>query len=325
MKYRELNKFQAIFALLMEICQNPRRTPGEMMKTLGIDKYKYYRYFKELNLCISEFYGGEIEYQRDKKCYRFTDYGNNAVKALLNPHDFYLNLLLTRARNAAGDKSGKNNQTNIADLKKKNDGGFDISRFLVFFNRDNPDESLINNLYEVHNAILSHRVIRFNYKSKDGMISDIVVKPLRLVYDRWWYLHGIAVRSDSPRNYKVIRMSSLSVLPEKFRMPPVKDINISRISQTWDFDNKKPTKVKIEIKGLWSRIIEEEKIHPTQKTRKLSEGKIEVEFVVSSPQKMVPWILSFGGNAKVVEPQFLMDMVIGEARKVIGIYKSPGE
>lgn len=321
MKYRELTKSQAVLALFMEVSCNPYRTPKEMMDCLGIGKYKYYRYLGEVNHFLSTVYGEEIVYRRDKKCYEFSQGGIKTRDVLRNPGDFYLFLLILQAISKFGEGSKEKSLCKLRGLMDEDMNAADLSKFYVFFESENPAGNLTENLFHINNAILSHRVIHFSYKGKEGDIPEIIVKPLRIVFDRWWYLYGIPSISDSPRNYKITRISDIEVLNESFEMPPKKYVNVKRVAQSWDFDDKKSVKVVIEIEGIKSRILQEEKIHPSQKTKVLPGGKIEVAFRVFSAQNMVPWILSLANNARVIEPDSLRNLVMEEAEKIADMYR----
>lgn len=67
--------------------------------------------------------------------------------------------------------------------------------------------------------------------------------------------------------------------------------------------------------------IREKQWHPTQELRELEDGGVELSVVISSMVEIHRWILSWGGNAKVISPEALVSMVresSGRAHKAHG-------
>ncbi|MHC9542908.1 MAG: WYL domain-containing protein [Vulcanimicrobiota bacterium] len=120
------------------------------------------------------------------------------------------------------------------------------------------------------------------------------------------------------------RMSAVNELDEKFTMPQNSDIKVARMSIPWDFFNSDkdiPVKVTVRFSGTAVRYIAESHFHPTQRIEKLDGNSINFHVEVRSPLNMVKWILSFGSNAKVLEPEQLVKSVKEEISNLHGIYQ----
>lgn len=76
--------------------------------------------------------------------------------------------------------------------------------------------------------------------------------------------------------------------------------------------------VRIELKGYAARIVQERRWHPSQQVIPLNAtaSRIEVRFEVGRLEELVRWALSWGSQAKVIEPEELKQRVRDEAGKI---------
>jgi len=77
------------------------------------------------------------------------------------------------------------------------------------------------------------------------------------------------------------------------------------------------TKVVIEFSDTVADYIREKKWHPSQKIKNLAHGKVELQLTLSSIVEIERWILSWGGNAKVISPPELVKNVRLAAEKLM--------
>jgi len=69
------------------------------------------------------------------------------------------------------------------------------------------------------------------------------------------------------------------------------------------------SRVKVGITPSWSRYVGEKVWHESQKSCKLSDGSLELTFHVAGLDEIKQWIMGFGLEGYVVEPERLKDMV----------------
>jgi predicted DNA-binding transcriptional regulator YafY len=67
--------------------------------------------------------------------------------------------------------------------------------------------------------------------------------------------------------------------------------------------------VKVRISPGWARWVGEKIWHESQKAKKTGDGSLELTFRVAGLDEIKRWILSFGPEAVVVEPEALKEMV----------------
>jgi predicted DNA-binding transcriptional regulator YafY len=58
--------------------------------------------------------------------------------------------------------------------------------------------------------------------------------------------------------------------------------------------------------------------HPSQKMTALKDGRLRMTLQVADNEELAGWILSFGGNVRVIRPEAVRLRVRGEAEKILG-------
>jgi predicted DNA-binding transcriptional regulator YafY len=80
--------------------------------------------------------------------------------------------------------------------------------------------------------------------------------------------------------------------------------------------------VRVRISPGWARWVEEKIRHESQKNGKLTEGGLEVTFRVASLDEIKRWVLSFGPEAIVLEPEKLKQLVCSDFQKSLAQYSA---
>ena len=82
----------------------------------------------------------------------------------------------------------------------------------------------------------------------------------------------------------------------------------------------KPFKVEVEFSGKPSEYVAERNWSPDQRIRKLDNGRIRLIFSSSSRVELIPWVLAFAGDAKVIRPEWLVEEVKRAAEDLLANY-----
>ncbi len=79
---------------------------------------------------------------------------------------------------------------------------------------------------------------------------------------------------------------------------------------------------RIDVELLFTRKaaawVKDKSWHPSQQSKLLKDGKLKMSLKVADNDELVGWILSFGGQVRVVRPEGLRERVKDEAKKVFG-------
>lgn len=164
-------------------------------------------------------------------------------------------------------------------------------------------------LYEdIKIAILTRRVVQFDYYGQNGTMQKRVTEPMQLIFKEYtWYLKAFCRERQAVRLFKLFRMKRFVMLDEVFELrkdnmteekqiqkvlslenEDVQDDNISTVVTLW-IDKK-------EAYRIYDRFDESE-------TQILEDGN----FLIHLDYRMDDWvygmILSFGASAKVLTPE----------------------
>jgi predicted DNA-binding transcriptional regulator YafY len=110
------------------------------------------------------------------------------------------------------------------------------------------------------------------------------------------------------RMFVLDRIKMLKVTDERFTIP--KDFDLDDFMRHgFKVIHDDLYSVKVIISHGWARWVGERIWHESQKMTKLPDGGLEMTFRVAGLDEIKRWILSFGHEAVVMEPEKLKEMV----------------
>lgn len=173
-------------------------------------------------------------------------------------------------------------------------------------------------------AVLQRQEVEFRYRKMDSDKSEQRrIRPYHLgEVDQCWYLIGYDCERKALRTFAFPRIRGAKTLKQTFVVPSEFDGSayLGTSFGIWtDSENPHAKQlVRIELKGYAARLAQERRWHPTQQVNLLNAtgSRIEVAFEVGRLEELVRWTLSWGSQAKVIEPKELKDRVREEAKKV---------
>jgi len=175
-------------------------------------------------------------------------------------------------------------------------------------------------------SIEDRKVVSLGYQSQattEPVTRD--VHPYHLVYHKGTlYLVAWAVERGAFRNYKVDRIStaiadamSLPFIPVEFNLEDYLAGSFG-IYQ----GQGKPVTVKIRFQQPVVRYVEEKRWHDSEKLTRQPDGTLIAEFQLTSFEEVKGWVLSFGHQAEILEPQALREEVAVTIRSMLGRYET---
>ncbi len=194
----------------------------------------------------------------------------------------------------------------------------------VSFAPDAPSHVDPEVLETLSRAMAENRSVRFRYRSLGrGEEREFTVDPYVLRRARGaWYLVGRDHSSGYVPMFNVSRVEEVETTQKTF------DYDAS------GFDPKEYFKgtfavyetphqygVVIEFSGVAAQLVREREWHPSQKLTDLPDGRLRFEVEVSHLDDIWPWVLSWGGEAKVIAPAELADIVSVQVRAVTQLYE----
>ena len=174
-------------------------------------------------------------------------------------------------------------------------------------------------------AVMLKQEVAFRYRKVGSDTSEIRrIRPYHLGgVDHCWYIIGHDCERDALRTFALPRIKGLKIdMKKTFDVPDDFD-GVAYLGTSFGIwtDSDNPTAkqvVRIQLKGYAARLVQERRWHPTQQVTPLNNtgSKVEVAFEVGRLEELIRWTLSWGSQAKVLEPPELKNRVQQEAREI---------
>ena len=172
------------------------------------------------------------------------------------------------------------------------------------------DETRIFNTIKA--AILSKKVITFNYASAKGQETNRIVEPLKICFKGGaWYLYGYCKERKDNRFFKLRRMKTLHVEEEVFYQNAPNHVFAQDVVFNEEF-----VQLKMRIaKELAYRVYDEFECY-----EQLEDGSFIVEIKYPKGEWIFYYITSFGSQCEVLKPEYLRENMKTELQKMLNHY-----
>jgi predicted DNA-binding transcriptional regulator YafY len=169
----------------------------------------------------------------------------------------------------------------------------------------------------IQRALLERRRIDIRYysMSRDEENRRQVDPYYLTVYDSGFYLVGYCHWRRTERIFAVERIRELKMLSVHFAVRAGFNAE-EHLKQAWGIIRGEIVPVKVIFSRSVARYILDRLWHPSQKLRELSDGRLEMSLRVADTVEVRRWILGYGGDAEVVEPAALREMLRKSAEVV---------
>ena len=154
------------------------------------------------------------------------------------------------------------------------------------------------------------------------------IKPLKIfshhdtVYLSARFAHAPGERYKEPEYDPLLaihRFRHVEKTDRKFEFPSNYDFQ-KAYNQAFGIMTGKPFEVEVEFSGKPSEYVAERNWSPDQRIINLDNGKIRLIFSSSSRVELIPWVLAFAGDAKVIRPKWLVKEVKKAAKDLLANY-----
>lgn len=178
-----------------------------------------------------------------------------------------------------------------------------------------PHQNTIRTIIE---AMEKQKICKLNYRRLGAeKAKSFYIKPLKLFsHQDTVYLHTRKARSPE-KPYKapdfdpllaVHRIEKVEITDRGFELPKNYDFE-KLFNREFGIIKKEAIKVRVEFTGWAAKYVAERIWSPDQKITKKKDGNIVLTFTASSEPELISWVLSFGAEAKLLGPKWLVDDV----------------
>ena len=160
-------------------------------------------------------------------------------------------------------------------------------------------------LEELRTSMLAFKKIQFNYPIK-GEIKTITLNPYGLVIADKYYLVGYNEYVGDLRQYRVDKISNLTILDEYFE----KDEKFSLTEyckNSFSIYQEAPITITLEFDKSVAEAVLNYHFHPTQKMKQLENGNVQVKFTCGGKYAICHELFKWGGKVQIKKPVELKD------------------
>lgn len=160
-------------------------------------------------------------------------------------------------------------------------------------------------LEQLRNSMLAFKKIQFNYPIKEE-IKTITFNPYGLIIADKYYLVGFNEYVNSLRQYRVDKISKLSILDEYFE----KDEKFSLeeySNNSFGVYQEEPLNITLEFDKSVADDVLNYHFHPTQKLKELENGNIQVKFTSGGTYAICQELFKWGCSIQIKKPTQLKD------------------
>lgn len=179
----------------------------------------------------------------------------------------------------------------------------------------------------LHRAMNERRKLSMTYDSYiERSTIEVVLHPYRKVFmGRAWYIIGYSELHKSPRTFKIERVERAELLAEQFE--PKRDFDLDDyLGNAWQMIRGEDChRVRIRFLPKVAGNVEEVLWHKTQRTRRESDGSLIFEVDVDGLGEISWWILGYGDQAEVLEPEQLRETIARHARNILEKYNGAAQ
>ncbi len=180
---------------------------------------------------------------------------------------------------------------------------------------------------KIFTALRYKKRVKIRYlRTYDGVETERVIEPYGLL-NRFnnYYLTGYCLSSKANRIFHLVHIRSLQIIENSsYKMPPSYSLkrSYSQAWATWTQEGgSKLETVRIRVCCGTAERFRAIKFHDSQIITEVGNGEIEATFILTGANEMVPWIVSWGPDIKVLEPSWLRDRVTSYLQETLAGYE----
>ncbi len=169
-----------------------------------------------------------------------------------------------------------------------------------------------------------HRIKLWYYTAHSGEITKRVVEPYGLICKRQnWYLVAYCRERHDIRVFRVDQIKDvLAYTGEKFTYPADFDLRQYMLSSWGVINDGRECRVRIKFSPQVAHRIKNMIYHPSQSLdEEPANGSVVVSFNVCGIGEMKTWIIQWGDNAEVLEPDWLREEMKKMAEDIANLYR----
>ena len=177
----------------------------------------------------------------------------------------------------------------------------------------------LDNFDALAKAAAQRQQIQLTYRKPGRAESELrIVDPYHLAnINGEWYLFAFDQLRQDIRTFAPARIQSLKATGKTFPRPQKFSLEKRLRDSFGVHSGEGQHDVVIQFEARVADYIREKKWHESQELRELKGGRVELRLKLSSLKEIERWVLSWGGDAKVIQPRELVESVRQAAETIL--------
>lgn len=272
---------------------------------------------------MKEEFDAPIEYDDSRKGYYYTNKNFVLINSFLPKREVMVLKILERfIKDEFGDSFFVNFH-NIVErilpgIKDKGEEEFFLEMESNLSFSPSP-KSLINGdiLFSIIDAIYFDEKMKILYRSQKDEVIERVVHPYKIIYKSGgWYIIAYCELRKNVQLFALHNILSIEVLEEEtFARPDKIDLKIGHGIDS--LSGKGDYEVVIKIFPEAAAYVRDRYWHNSQKITENDDKSINISFRLNTLNNVKRWALGFGGNAEVLSPKELREIMKEDAQNIL--------
>lgn len=318
----KLNKYERQNQILITLKNNPGITQSELSKQLNVHRATISRDYIDLSIkgALQEGDDGSIQFNDN---YFLED----IQFSLSEGFSLYTSaaLMVDRSDFVHPDLVSSLRKLSLT-LEKSQPHLYSLFKDIANSNKYEKYEDLYTeNLDKIISAWANGRQIRIKYNSRQNKKIEIDVIGI-LDFSPYPdghgnHLIGLNIKTDKTKPYRFKRIEHIEILKESFDSSNREEL-LKEFDNSWKIwiSDSEPKNVVLHFKREVSKRVLETRWHKKQITEPQVDGSLLWKCYISEPKEMEYWILGWGSNVKVLEPEQLKKSIKTEIKKLLVNY-----
>lgn len=318
-----MSKLAHLLEIIVMLQYKPLTSASELSEILGVDKKTIYRYIdslNEANIPVRTKKGRYGGFHIDEKfCMKPGKLSKNEIEALMmateiltNENGFYYEFELKNAVSKIMSTE-LNLNVELQDLK-------DLEEFKI--KNIGCSNKLDKKIAEINFAMQRGKTINIDYYSINK--NDITVHKVdsyNLLFSKGsWYMAGYSYFSDRIEIFNLSRINKVEITNEIYMKP-----SSFSLEEYWDKNitvfREEQKEVKIRFCGKAISTIKKGIWCENQEIEEYEDGSVMLHMYVEDIGEIKKWIMGFGSDAEIIEPQELRTEIMDDIKLLVKKYE----
>lgn len=170
-------------------------------------------------------------------------------------------------------------------------------------------------------SLRGRNAVEIEHRKAHGEITKRVVHPYHIAAFRGeWYLIAWCSRRNEVLRFAVSRIEKACVCDGRYEIPAGFDFRNFLGESFGIMDEGEPFTVRVLFNSSQSPYVQERNWHPRQEVDLRADGSLVLSFPATSLFEVKRWVLSWGADARAIEPEKLAASIKAELMKSLGSY-----